>query len=193
MALASFGRKVLSVSPSKTYTLTDLQYESSLDTEKQDSSGNKSTVVGTKLSRYDKPSTYVKGSGLNTLSFKISLGVGLGTNPRKEVEDWESIKDEAVAYDFILGKRAFGRYKWLLVDIQVDNMNIDQFGNMLQADLSLKFDEYYKQGKVPDASSTGTISVADSLLSAVDPTSQKRDNPNMSSSGLDDLYSDADN
>ena len=182
MQLASFGKKFFSISSDKIYTLSDFQYSSSLDTEKQDSSGNKSTSTGKKLSKYNKPSTYVKGSGLNSLSFKIGLSISTGVDPRKELEDWEDIKDAAVAYTFILGKKALGDHKWLLIDIQVGSTIIDGRGNILEAELSLKFDEYVRPGTVPQtttAATKGGVSVADSLISSVDKTEQKRVNPNI--------------
>jgi len=188
MQLASFGKKVFLVSSNRIYTLSDFQYSSSLDTEKQDTSGNKSTSTGKKLSKYNKPSTYVKGAGLNSLSFKIALNINLGVNPRNEIESWEDIKDAAIANAFILGKKALGYYKWLLIDIQVGGTVIDGKGNMLQAELSLKFDEYVRPGTIPTttktststaAASKGSISISDALINSVDKSEQKRVNPNI--------------
>jgi len=133
VAIAVFGAKVFQVTSSKIHTFDELQYGSTLETEKQDAAGK-------------KPSTYNKGPGLNSLSAKINLDVALGLNPRRELEEWEAIKDDAVAYPFILGGRPLGNHKWLLVDVQTDKLRIDNLGNILSGTLSLKFDEFVRPG-----------------------------------------------
>lgn len=141
MSIAVFGNKIFQVTQDRIYTFDGIQYGSSLNTEKQDASGK-------------KPSTYNKGPGLNSLSIKISLDVSLGVNPRSEIEEWESIKDAGVAYPFILGSRPLGKNKWLLVDVQATMQVIDSNGNVLAAELSLKFDEYVRAGSASASKSS---------------------------------------
>lgn len=145
MTIAVFGSKSFEVSANKIYTMDDLDYSSALNTEKQDSSNG-------------KPSTYNKGPALNSLTFKIVLDVSLGINPRSEIEEWEAIKDAGIAYQFILGGRPIGKYKWLLVDVQASNFTIDNTGIITAAKLSLKFDEYVRAGQVKSISSTSSKS-----------------------------------
>lgn len=137
MPIAVFGSKVFEITDSKIYTMDGLQYNTSLDTEKQDAEGK-------------KPSTYNKGPGLNAMNFVLKLEASQGVNPRREMESWEQIKDAAVAYQFILGSSPLGSNKWLLVDIQASNNIIDNFGNMLKVELQLKFDEYVRPGSAKD-------------------------------------------
>lgn len=137
MPIAVFGSKVFDVTNSKIYTITEFQYSSTLDTEKQDSVGK-------------KPSTYNKGPGLNALAIKAKLDVSHGVNPRKEIEDWERIKDAGIAYPFILGVRPLGKNKYLLVEVQATDFQIDNKGAVLSADLALKFDEYVRAGSAKD-------------------------------------------
>ncbi|MGI5839278.1 MAG: phage tail protein, partial [bacterium] len=133
MSIAVFGSKVFTVNADKIYTPSELQYSTGLDTEKQEAAGK-------------KPSTYNKGPGLNTLNMKLALKADFGVNPRREIEDWEAIKDAGVAHQFILGSRPLGKNKWLLVDAQARNMMIDNTGVVLEAELSLSFDEYVRSG-----------------------------------------------
>lgn len=183
MPIAVFGQKVFQITQNKIYTFDDLQYGSSLDTEKQDATGK-------------KPSTYNKGPGLNSLSIKILLDASLGINPRKEIEEWEEIKDAGIAYPFILGSRPLGKYKWLLVDVQATIQIIDNAGNILKAEVSLKFDEYVRPDSASSSSKSSSskkssskayspgvqlapISGEVNLLGPQDKSGLKRKNPNM--------------
>lgn len=177
MPIAVFGSKVFEVTDSKIYTLGDMQYSSTLETEKQDAEGT-------------KPSTYNKGPSLNTFGFTLKLNAVYGTNPRSEMEDWERIKDAGVAYSFILGRSPLGLgNKWLLVELQASNLVVDNVGNILAADLALKFDEYVRPGAAKekkDAKSKGNV-IFPGLLQPddegtygpEDKSGYKRDNPEM--------------
>lgn len=147
MPIAVFGSKVFEITDSKIYTLGNLQYGSSLDTEKQDAKGK-------------KPSTYNKGPALNSLAVSVKLDISLGVNPRRELEEWESIKDSSAAYPFVFGQKPLGNYKWLLVDVQGSNFVIDNNGNMLSADIELKFDEYVRPGSAEASKGGDTAKVS---------------------------------
>ncbi|WP_041272383.1 phage tail protein [Desulfitobacterium hafniense] len=178
MPIAVFGSKVFAVADSKIYTMINLQYGSSLDTEKQDALGK-------------KPSTYNKGPGLNTLGFSLRLDISLGVNPRRELEEWEAIKDSGTAYPFVLGKKPLGVNKWLLVDVQGTNFTIDGLGNVLAMDLEFKFNEYVRPGsaeasKQNSISNTAKVSVPGlqpvdykPVLGPEDKTAYKRTNDEM--------------
>lgn len=143
--IAVFGSKVFEVTDSKIYTPNNLQYGSSLDTEKQDAEGK-------------KPSTYNKGPGLNSLGFSLRVDVSLGVNPRLELEEWESLKDSGVAYPFVLGQKPIGANKYLLIDVQGSNFAIDNSGNILAMDLDLKFYEYVRPGSAEASKANGGAS-----------------------------------
>ena len=141
MAIASFRNKIFTVNSNKIYTFSDLQYSSNYETEAQDVEGK-------------KPSTYKKGSGLNTMSFSIKLDASFKVNPRKEMTDWENIKATGTPYPFILGNKSLGLNKWLLLDVSVSDMNIDNTGKILSANLNLKFEEYVRPGSKSSTSSS---------------------------------------
>lgn len=141
MSIASFGTKVFEVSSDKMYTFQDFQYSSSMQTEKQDSVGN-------------KPSTYDKGPDLDSMSLKIRLDFSYGINPRNEWEEWQEIMNSATAYPFILGGKPLGSNKFRLVGVKPSNFNIDNVGNILSLDLDLSFDEYVREGAAKDKKSS---------------------------------------
>lgn len=143
MAIAVFGSKVFEVTPDKIYTFKNFQYSSTLETEDQDAAGK-------------KPSTYNKGPGLGKISFKIDLDTSNGINPRAEIESWEEIKDAGIAYPFILGKRQWGKHKWLLIDVQAPDPVIDNHGNILEVEMSLQFKEYVRAGSASNQSAAAS-------------------------------------
>ena len=174
MAIASFGKKVFQVSANKLYTLVGLEWSGSLDTESQD-----------KLK--DKPSTYIKGIGLNTMSFEVQLRSDFKVDVRAEIESWEAIRDKQAPDLFILGARPVGKNKWLLKSVNVSGLEIDNNGRILKAALKLEFEEYVRAGKTQPKSSTiaaGTTPAAESLnmvpdsyLNPPNKAEEKRDNP----------------
>lgn len=134
MQIASFRGKVFKVSMNNIYTLNGMTWSGSLDVEAQEKIG-------------DKPSSYIKGSNLNTLSFEIPLRADFGHNVRAEIETWESIKESRTPDIFILGQKPIGKNKWLLKSVTAENMDIDNAGNILKATLKLEFEEYVRAGK----------------------------------------------
>lgn len=145
MPIAVFGSKIFQISADKIYTFSEFQYGSTLQTEKQDADGK-------------KPSTYNKGPGLDNLGLKIKLSVDMGVNPRVELGEWLAIKDDSVAYPFILGGVPFRPNKWLLVDVQATDEVFDNQGAMLALTIALKFDEYVRPGSAQSPTKSSSTS-----------------------------------
>jgi hypothetical protein len=147
MPIAVFASKTFNVSRDKVYTFDGLTLSSSLNVESQDVEGK-------------KPSTYVKGSGLNAMSFNIPVKIELGYNPRAEYDAWEAIKDKAVAYPFILGGKPVGVNKYLLKSVSLNNTLADNKGNILSGTLQLEFEEYVRQGSKTNSTSSSSPGVS---------------------------------
>lgn len=141
MYIATFGTKGFVVSADKTITFNDLAFAASLDTEKQDNPGK-------------KPSTYIKNTNLGTFSIKIQLNSELGIKPLDQINQWMKILDDAKPYPFLLNGKPLLNMKWLLVDVSVANSNVDIKGNILSADIALKFDEYVSKGSKKESSTS---------------------------------------
>lgn len=143
MAIAIFGKKTFQVN-SKIYTFDGFTLGSSLETESQD--------VANK-----KPSTYIKGPGLDTMNFNIPLSMSAGVNVRSEYESWVSIKNVGIAYPFILGKKPIGS-KWLLKSVSLNDTKIDNKGNILTGTIELQFEEYVRSGNTKSTNGTSASS-----------------------------------
>lgn len=146
MAIASYQKKVFNVSNNSRYTFDSLEWSGTLETEAQD-----------KIKQ--KPSTYIKGEGLGSMSFDIPLRIGANLDVRAEIEAWEAIKAKGAADYFILGTKPLGKTKWLLKSVAVSDTEIDGKGRMLKASLKLSFDEYVRAGKASSAASPAGSSV----------------------------------
>lgn len=176
MPIATFQKKSFSVSASKVYTFTGLEWSGALDTESQE-----------KLK--SKPSTYIKGQTLGTMGFEVPLMAGQYIDVRSQIEQWEEIRDKAVPDFFILGEKPLGKYKWLLKSVSVSNPQIDGKGNILRAKLKLDFEEYVRAGsaqasksKQKTAKSKDNAKVSLDILpsSYIDKPTAKRTNANAS-------------
>jgi hypothetical protein len=169
MPIAIFGAKSFSVSSNKIYTFDGFKLSGDIQTESQDLDGK-------------KPSTYIKGPGLENISFTILLDSRFGINVRQEIDEWRAIRDAAVQQNFILGGKPVSQNKWLLKNVSVDAKNIDANGNITKAALELSFEEFVRLGskQVAKSDSPGVSGSSNSDFSKLitEDKSGKRNNPN---------------
>ncbi|AYO30260.1 hypothetical protein D2962_06185 [Biomaibacter acetigenes] len=179
MPIAVFANKTFQVNSQKIYTFDDLTMNSSLETEKQDAANK-------------KPSTYIKGPDLYTMSFSIPLDVSMGVNVRNEYGAWKALVEAGKPYPFILGGIPLGANKWLLKSASLNNTVIDSNGNILSGTIQLEFEEYVRPGSAQASKSTKKTSTSYApgislpkvsgninLLGSSDKADIKRSNPNM--------------
>jgi len=177
MAIAVFGRKTFQVDANKIYTFNGLTYSSVLQTDAQGVDGQ-------------KPSTYIKGEGLDTLAISLPLEQQYGVNPRQEWNDWQTILSKKTPELFILGGVPIGKNKWLLKSVSPSDIKINNAGGITGLVLSLEFEEYVRPGKKEVSSSKSSssgikskVNVQDQIAALVltpdEKAAAKRTNPNM--------------
>jgi hypothetical protein len=184
MPIAVFKNKSFQVSSKKVYTFNNFSWGGDIQSEVQE-----------KLN--SKPSTYIKGIGLGNMGFEIPLKSSLALNPKKEIEDWEAIRDSLQPAIFILGSKPLGSNKWLLKSANVSNVFIDNKGNVTEAMLKLEFEEFVRPGSAESSSSSSgassttskkkaavsaNIAPGDYIYKPATKTEQTRNNPNVTSS-----------
>ena len=98
--IGSFGKKKFVVNSSKQITFQDLSRSSSLNTESVEN-------------KTKRPKTNIKNIGLDTFSITIKLR-NHNVNVMSEINDWRKIKNAKKPYYFLLGRKKFGSYKYLL-------------------------------------------------------------------------------
>ncbi|WP_035172455.1 phage tail protein [Caldanaerobius polysaccharolyticus] len=183
MPIAVYANKTFQVSQSQVYTLNEFALSSGLNTEKQDATNK-------------KPSTYIKGPDLDTISLSIPLDASLKNNIRAEYESWVALKDSQRAYPFILGGKPIGKNRWIIKSVGLSDTFIDNKGNIRKAKLQLEFEEYVRAGsannsasaavnskapaKKSSRSSSGSVNLVNKIISD-NKSTQKRNNTNAKS------------
>ncbi|MTI49710.1 MAG: hypothetical protein FH761_17910 [Firmicutes bacterium] len=142
--IALFGKKSFSVSLDKIYTFDGIKMSARLNTDKQDNNGR-------------KPSTYIKGVDLASFNITVRLDINQGVHPMNELEDWMDMLNQKKAYYFLLGGKPFMNTRFLLVDVTSSDEILDNQGNILSMELSLKFDEFVRAGTVSKQGNTNSV------------------------------------
>lgn len=161
MAIGSFGSKKFEVSYNKVYTLEDLSMNFKLNVEDQDIEGK-------------KPSTYIKGFGLDDFSFSINIFKQKRVSIENEINDWRKILNAKVPYSLIINGKPICSNKVLLTGVGVDSIILTS-NSMIKAKLKLDFKEFVRWGKKEETSSVGAKTSSSSSKST-----KKRTNKNAS-------------
>jgi hypothetical protein len=132
MALGGFGGKLFEVSSNKIYTFDDYNKSFTLNVESQEVDG-------------DKPSSYIKGKGLQDASITIKLRQSSSVDVQTEVEDWGKMCEEGTPYMLFLGDNPVSVNKFLVKKVDVSDTNYFG-GTLIKATLKLEFEEYVRAG-----------------------------------------------
>lgn len=133
MSLASFAGKAFEVSRNRIYTFDSLSGSFGLITEEQDVEGN-------------KPSTYIKGKNLESVSFSVGLRQSKTVNVENEINSWRKICNAATPYMLFIGGKPVINNKFLLVSVNIDDTLYSVRGKLIKAVLNLEFKEYVRRG-----------------------------------------------
>lgn len=87
-----------------------------------------------------KPRLQHTGEGLDEISFSIRLDVGLGINPKKELDKIREIKSQGDAHKLIINGSVIG--KFVLVSLEDKWTRVDNQGRLLVAKLNLNLKEF---------------------------------------------------
>lgn len=168
--LAAFGTKIFQVSKKKICTFQDYSRSSTLAEEDVE-------VLG------KKPSTHIKGPGLDSVTFIIALNANLGVNVESEISSWISLKDSKKPQLLTLGNSPVSTNKFLITQIQESEVVINGKGKKIKAKLTLTLKEYVRPGTPPKKEKASSqvppaeqALLVDQLLS-LDKSDSKRSNP----------------
>ncbi len=166
MPVASFGTKVFSASQNKIFTFDDFSRTSSLNIEEQEIDGQ-------------KPSTYIKGSNLDDVVLTLPLFKQKELDVRKEIDEWITIKNQAVPQTLIIGNKPMGQNKFLLTSVAIKESVIDGNGNFLRTKVELQFKEFIRYGQKQETTNSTPSTTKTSK------ETKKRANPNADNAKLD--------
>lgn len=135
--IGSFANKTFSVSSNHMYTIDEISFNSELKFDEQEVDGS-------------KPSTYIKGAGLDKVGFNLTLKKQKNVNVKNEIDEWIKIKNAKTPYMLILGNRNVTGNKFLLTNVDTTELILGPSGDYLKAKLQLQFLEYIRAGKKED-------------------------------------------
>lgn len=154
MQLAVFGPKIFSTSLNRIYPFGDFSASGSISKETQEREGQ-------------KPATYIKGLGLESISVGVPLVKQKDVDIRKEWESWKSIRDARVPYYFILAGKPIIPNKLILESVDLTDPVFSPGGEIVRGTIQLKFEEYAAAGSKKASEAA-----------------KKRENPNYAQSEL---------
>lgn len=155
---ALWGSKGFIVSPTKIVPLLDLSTSFAVKSE----SGNDTSGAAT---------TNALGKELQTVSLSTRYVRSAGVDPRGQIGEWEALVGTANTL-YIEGQR-FGPAKLMLKSVDVSNILLSNTGKFLQAEISLKFEEYANTST--NTSTTASKSTTDQKKTAMNATASVKD------------------
>jgi hypothetical protein len=180
--IAAFANKTFRVSNSakQIYTFDGFSTNGGLQTEKQEVEGKKSK-------------THIKGINLNNMQYNLNLKSSLGVDVRNEYDSWMQLMEAQTPYIFILGKKPWGKNKWLLTSVGLTETVVDGTGRIVEGKLSLQFEEYEATGSSKSGATSSSPGVSGQATIDVnklvgDKASEKRLNVAMQRSLSKGLY-----
>lgn len=143
--IGSFANKVFKVSANHLYTFDEFTMSGELKVDEQEVDNS-------------KPSSYIKGPGLDKVSLNILLIKQKNVNVRNEIQDWFKIRDAKTPHHLIIGNKNLSTYKFLLTSVNTSDTKIGPGGEFLKSTLQLQFSEYVRAGKKENNSTSTSVS-----------------------------------
>lgn len=82
------------------------------------------------------------GNKPETITFNVQLSATLGINPLTEMIKFLDAKRDGLAMRFVLGWKAYGKYKWVIESLDNEMKYYDPYGNLLYCEVSVTLKEY---------------------------------------------------
>jgi phage protein U len=89
-----------------------------------------------------KPVSEFIGADLDNINFKITLKAQNNVNPREEMNKLIELQRSGTSVSLVLGKVAFGVYRWRIVNLTMDWERIDNKGVCIEATCDVALEEY---------------------------------------------------
>lgn len=150
--IGSFANKVFKVSSNHLYTFDEFTMSGELKVDEQEVDNS-------------KPSSYIKGPGLDKVSLNILLIKQKNVNVRNEIQDWFKIRDAKTPHHLIIGNKNLSTDKFLLTSVNTSDTKIGPGGEFLKSTLQLQFSEYVRAGKKENNSTSASSSSSSSSKS----------------------------
>lgn len=132
MKVGSLGKIIFQVSEETIQTLRSAKWTKSADYSTHKRHG------GTTLNEFIC-------SGADGFSFALRLSAFLGVDVGDQMDLIHKYIANGIELRLIIGKKSYGRYKWVITKVSVTMEYYDKRGNLTQADLQITLSEYLKK------------------------------------------------
>ena len=85
------------------------------------------------------------GDKPDTITLLLKLSDYLGVKTMEQLKKLKAYKRSGKTLRLILGKKPYGRWKWVITKISVSMEYSDKRGNLTQADVQISLKEYLKR------------------------------------------------
>ena len=85
------------------------------------------------------------GDKPDTITLLLKLSDYLGVKTMEQLKKLKAYKRSGKTLRLILGKKPYGRWKWVITKISVSMEYSDKRGNLTQADVKISLKEYIKR------------------------------------------------
>lgn len=127
-----FGDVVFSVSRSKASVITEMSWGSSAKWATHDR-------------HMQDPELEFMGTDADEIKLKIHLSRFLGVDPMEEMVKLFDYERSGSPQSLIVGNKAYGKYKWVIVSTERTLEERDGHGNLLTADVQLNLRAYNRR------------------------------------------------
>ena len=84
------------------------------------------------------------GDEPQTITFKLRLSAYLGAPPESDLRKLDRYLTKGTPVALALGRKTYGRYKWLIENVKTSGEFYDKYGNVTQCDVAVTLKEYLK-------------------------------------------------
>lgn len=131
MVVGSLGGIVFTVSDDKIMTMSNIKVSGSA------SYGKHQRHSGSTLLEFT-------GNDADTLTFNMTLAAQLGVDVESEIAKIEAAKRSGSTLKLVIGKKVYGRYRWVIQKYSASYSAFDREGKPILADVSITLAEYLK-------------------------------------------------
>jgi len=103
---------------------------------------NNSVRFATNNTLLKKPISQYVGPSLDNISLTIILDAQYGVDPQAEYDKLINAQRDGDLVSIIIGKTAFGTYRWRIADLSIPKEQIDNRGFIRRSEVTLSIEEY---------------------------------------------------
>lgn len=110
----------------------------------RDASWSGSATISTHQRHLDNALQEFVGTDPDQFEFKMMVSRFLGSDPLTVINKLFEYERGGIAVPLTIGKKGYGKYRWLIKKHKTEMEHYDKFGNLIGADITITLTEYTK-------------------------------------------------